>query len=350
VQIMVDKTDKTRNYLQNPYFFVVADTVQLNTDGSERGELPSCTGLLGTVVSSLNKLRDTESEDGGFFIFSDICVKHEGHYRLRFTLFEINQKRNQVRTDAAEVTYITSVWSDKFTVYGVKDFPGLLPSTPLSRVFCEQGVRLKLRKETRHVAQSEKPTRVAAEPQVPAKSTAPWPGLVVRTERSTPHFHPYPARGSMSSSYSLSNSSPSTGASTFPGSAGLYTPPLEASSAPVDSRYGLYAERHGSFPPQAWMATRTIADTGPSVPTEYRNPWQHGAPIQQNAPIQPGSFEMGPPDIRPDPRLRPPVPLGPVSETLPPIHYGNQSSADQSAERLSLRLPPLFFPPSHTQQ
>ncbi|ORY77315.1 velvet factor, partial [Protomyces lactucae-debilis] len=148
VQVLYGQADKTRNYMQSPYMFVVADLVRLRQEGSLPADIASGADLLGTVVGSLNKLRDPDAEDGGFFIFSDIYVKHEGLYRLRFTLFEINP-RSSLKSGAAEVAYITNVWSEDFRVYGIKDFPGPLPSTKLSRIFCEQGVRLKLRKEAR---------------------------------------------------------------------------------------------------------------------------------------------------------------------------------------------------------
>lgn len=67
-------------------------------------------GLCGSVVSSLHKLKDTDSKgasfhralgaienltsgplDGGFFVFGDVSVKKLGEHRLLFSLFELHK-------------------------------------------------------------------------------------------------------------------------------------------------------------------------------------------------------------------------------------------------------------------
>ena len=68
--------------------------------------------LAGTLVSSLHRLKDIDNSglsslvpplsfpfpnseqilpDGGFFVFGDLSVKIEGHFRLRFSLFEMKK-------------------------------------------------------------------------------------------------------------------------------------------------------------------------------------------------------------------------------------------------------------------
>ncbi|KAF3207596.1 hypothetical protein TWF191_000985 [Orbilia oligospora] len=96
--------------------------------------------LAGTLVSSLHRLKDIDNTDGGFFVFGDLSVKVEGQFRLRFSLFEIS---------SSEVHYIKSITSAPFTVYPMKNFPGMSESTFLSRSFGDQGVRLRIRKEPR---------------------------------------------------------------------------------------------------------------------------------------------------------------------------------------------------------
>lgn len=49
--------------------------------------------------------------DGGFFIFSDISVRLEGYYRLKFTLYEI---------EGPLVNRLCSIVSDIFQVYSPK--------------------------------------------------------------------------------------------------------------------------------------------------------------------------------------------------------------------------------------
>jgi len=109
--------------------------------------------LLGTVVSSLHRLKDTDNQDGGFFVFGDLSVKQEGKYKLLFSLY-------QMRNDHCDL--ITQTTSNVFEVYTSKQFPGLSESTFLTRSFSDQGVRLRLRKDSRSMT-TRKRNATAAE-------------------------------------------------------------------------------------------------------------------------------------------------------------------------------------------
>jgi hypothetical protein len=98
------------------------------------------TALAGTLVSSLHRLKDTDNNDGGFFVFGDLSVKIEGFFKIQFTLYEVRGK---------EVEYITAITSEPFQVHPAKNWPGMAESTFLTRSFSDQGVRLRLRKEPR---------------------------------------------------------------------------------------------------------------------------------------------------------------------------------------------------------
>ena len=135
IQLSVDHTaDPSAYYLQSPYYFMMACLE--SADGKEQPN----GNLLGTLVSSLHKLKDTDNKDGGFFVFGDLSVKQEGKYRLRFYLHVMR---------GMESTLITSIQTDEFTVYPAKTFPGMAESTFLTRSFSDQGVRLRLRKDSR---------------------------------------------------------------------------------------------------------------------------------------------------------------------------------------------------------
>ncbi|EHA20763.1 hypothetical protein ASPNIDRAFT_133271 [Aspergillus niger ATCC 1015] len=81
-------------------------------DASEDNPVPVApsTALTGTLVSSLHRLKDVDNTDGGFFVWGDLSVKIEGDFRLKFTLFEM------------------------------RNFPGMAESTFLSRSFADQGM------------------------------------------------------------------------------------------------------------------------------------------------------------------------------------------------------------------
>ncbi|RKP09961.1 velvet factor, partial [Thamnocephalis sphaerospora] len=94
----------------------------------------------GTIVQSLFRLKDTENMDGGYFVFPDISVRIEGVFRLRFTLYEISGQR---------VKDMGTAYSEPFRVYSAKQFPGMAESTCMTRAFSDQGVRIRIRKESR---------------------------------------------------------------------------------------------------------------------------------------------------------------------------------------------------------
>ncbi|KAI8329215.1 velvet factor [Chlamydoabsidia padenii] len=129
------------DFLHNPYFFLYANLTS-TTDDADLYIHHGHRTTAGAVVQSLHKLKDPDNKDGGFFIFADISVRLEGNYRLKFTLFEIV---------GDQVQRWVSVISDPFTVYSPKYFPGMSESSLLTKSFSDQGVRIRIRKDTRTV-------------------------------------------------------------------------------------------------------------------------------------------------------------------------------------------------------
>ncbi|KAL1921356.1 uncharacterized protein VTP21DRAFT_11072 [Calcarisporiella thermophila] len=138
---LAEKSQEKSGFLQNPYFFMYASLVSedcskelhLLPDGKTRT-------TTGSMVSSLYHLKDADNTDAAFFVFSDISVRMEGRYRLKLSLFEFFGN---------EVHHCRSIYSDVFTVYSAKKFPGMEESTFLSRSFADQGLKIRIRKETR---------------------------------------------------------------------------------------------------------------------------------------------------------------------------------------------------------
>ena len=52
---------------------------------------------------------------------------------------------NGLNTGKAPI--LATVFSDVFQVYSAKKFPGVIESTPLSRVFAGQGIKIPIRKD-----------------------------------------------------------------------------------------------------------------------------------------------------------------------------------------------------------
>ncbi|PGH08497.1 hypothetical protein AJ79_05986 [Helicocarpus griseus UAMH5409] len=175
VQLKIDESkDPAQNYLQSPFYFMCCTLYNATED--KPATAAQSTALAGTLVSSLHRLKDTDNNDGGFFVFGDLSVKVEGDYRLKFNLFEMRDvKRCGGVRD--EVVYLKSILSKPFTVSPPKNFPGMAESTMLSRSFAEQGVKLRIRKEARTIlkrplprAEQEYPTALQP-PRSPERSS-----------------------------------------------------------------------------------------------------------------------------------------------------------------------------------
>lgn len=54
--------------------------------------------------------------------------------------------RNGLNQDKARI--LASCFSDPFTVYSAKKFPGVIESTPLSKAFANQGIKIPIRKDS----------------------------------------------------------------------------------------------------------------------------------------------------------------------------------------------------------
>ena len=125
-------------------FFCYATIASFNTNQSLASPQPPLASnlLTGTFISSVFYLKDPENGDqtGAFFVFSDLNVRAEGHYRLRFDLFGTRDNY---------VSPLAHCVSNPFTVYSAKRFPGMTNSTELSRSFADQGLKVRIRTDLR---------------------------------------------------------------------------------------------------------------------------------------------------------------------------------------------------------
>ncbi|KAJ2890489.1 hypothetical protein IWW38_004103, partial [Coemansia aciculifera] len=148
-------------YLHNPYYFMYATLMdeigerELNTLNDKKAR-----SMTGSVVASLAHLKDIDGSDGAFFVFPDLSVRCEGVYRLKFSLFEIVGN---------QIFFCKSIMSTTFTVYSAKKFPGMEESTRLTKLFAEQGLKIRVRKE-------QKSTRPKGARSRPIATTLPSDG------------------------------------------------------------------------------------------------------------------------------------------------------------------------------
>lgn len=158
------ETAKDITFMYNADFFLYASLH--HAADAQPGRVSPQNGppvLTGMPVSSMILL--DRPEEAGYFIFSDLSVRHEGQYYLNFALMEeVKEDRDkdpdEIMSDADEITgpeqpggryfsFRTTVTTDVFDVFSAKRFPGLQESTQLSRTVAEQGCRVRIRRDVR---------------------------------------------------------------------------------------------------------------------------------------------------------------------------------------------------------
>lgn len=126
----------------------------------------ACPVITGVCVAGAAYLQ--KPSHAAYFIFPDLSVRHEGFYTLKFHLFE--QTKRVADMDEG-ITIVPSpqstlenplpgkqhenmvnrghIQSAPFQVFSAKKFPGLQPSTELSKLIAEQGCRVRIRRDVR---------------------------------------------------------------------------------------------------------------------------------------------------------------------------------------------------------
>lgn len=128
--------------------------------------------LMGTLVASPFVGTDENDQRGCFFCFPDLSCRTHGRYRLRFVLMRIEM--GNVRPGGF-TPILTSTMSNVFVVYTAKNFPGMRPSTALTKALKLQGCAISVKKGNEKVhahardAESDDDDNTA-ETQAPDKS------------------------------------------------------------------------------------------------------------------------------------------------------------------------------------
>jgi len=105
--------------------------------------------LVGPLSSNACRLMDEHRKWGIFFLFQDLSVRTEGTFRLRMRLLNIGAPpapesgASRVHTDISPV--LAQTFTQPFTVYSAKRFPGVPDTTALSIALGNQGQKLPLR-------------------------------------------------------------------------------------------------------------------------------------------------------------------------------------------------------------
>lgn len=104
--------------------------------------------LIGSLAASAFRLQDTSDRIGIWFILQDLSIRTEGTFRLRFSFVNVGPTGPPLNGGkAAKAPILASCYSEPFTVFSAKKFPGVCDSTPLSKCFAAQGIKIPIRKE-----------------------------------------------------------------------------------------------------------------------------------------------------------------------------------------------------------
>lgn len=71
--------------------------------------------------------------------------------RLRMSFIDISNN-GAPGPNRGKASILAWTFSDKFQVYSAKKFPGVIESTPLSKTFASQGIKIPIRKDNKNEA------------------------------------------------------------------------------------------------------------------------------------------------------------------------------------------------------
>jgi hypothetical protein len=159
--------------------------------------IPVLTGVAVASAAYLDRPRPA-----AYFIFPDLSVRHEGWYRLKFSLFEgvkheadadfgkpfthapqVNTNPLQPPIRHESMANRLEVQSTPFQVFSAKKFPGLQMSTALSKLVAEQGCRVRIRRDIRQRKRNAKGVHRDAE----GDDISSYAGTPVATYRTLEH-------------------------------------------------------------------------------------------------------------------------------------------------------------------
>jgi hypothetical protein len=109
--------------------------------------------LIGMNAVNACRLNNLDGKPGFWFVLQDLSVRTEGTFRLKLYLFDIgagNGTNGVVDRNGptnGKGPCLCFNFSDVFQVYSAKKFPGVIESTPLSKCFAQQGIKIPIRKD-----------------------------------------------------------------------------------------------------------------------------------------------------------------------------------------------------------
>lgn len=349
----------------NYFLFATLEQARNIAAGRSQQDQRSMTVLTGTPVAGMVYL--DRPAPAGYFIFPDLSVRHEGRYRLSFSLYEelkedkdADRDEDITKSNGAEDAHVThrlEVKSVPFTVFSAKKFPGLTESTSLSRMVAEQGCRVRIRRDVRMRRRDTKGgkdwdgyeddtaddrARMSATPDGAVYSALPPPqgymDPISRPRSSSNASHHSLAHSiSLSRRPSLQDASSGYHQSTTAYGTAPHTP---QSAYPQSSPYGPSPTQQYSQPP--FMQAQSTMQ--PPPPQYHQQTYHAPTPIQPTAPPQQGYYGYGSAATAPAPSQSHYVPQPSNYEAAQPhrmsVDYTSQISNEHRRSSTQYAPPP----------
>lgn len=141
------------SYVQNQQYYSAANHQQPEAFQSGLSiPLPRHTytrTLVGPLCANASKLSDEHRKPGIFFLFQDLSIRTEGAFCLRIRLMNVGDtpapEPGAIKVHGEVSPVLAQAFTEPFTVYSAKRFPGVPDTTALSIAFGNQGQKLPLR-------------------------------------------------------------------------------------------------------------------------------------------------------------------------------------------------------------
>ncbi|ORY12128.1 velvet factor-domain-containing protein [Clohesyomyces aquaticus] len=103
--------------------------------------------LIGSLSVNAFRLSDTDNKVGFWFVLQDLSVRTEGTFRLKMSFVSVAGEQGGNTVNQGHAKILATCFSEPFQVYSAKKFPGVIESTPLSKTFASQGIKIPIRKD-----------------------------------------------------------------------------------------------------------------------------------------------------------------------------------------------------------
>ncbi|OCH85121.1 hypothetical protein OBBRIDRAFT_763355 [Obba rivulosa] len=136
-------------------------------------ENSKCTSMLAGTTFQDSSVVDLHGKLSIVFVFSDMAVRQEGRFIVRFRVFNVFGQA----TGSCPVPVLGECFGGPFKIYSTKDFPGLRASTDLTKKISLHGIRTNIRARERKRRKINDSECVDPSPRFPASPAAPSQAL-----------------------------------------------------------------------------------------------------------------------------------------------------------------------------